>query len=239
MNFHSMQHPSPERRGPRGPVSRAPALRAALSLVLSCCLAACTPREDLSSYSSEWTADFGAGARAPVATLGASNDPSFSGDAGVLSALDAGPTSAPANVTVDAGMPADAGSPGVPPACDAPGELAAVGRCFSIVAQPTSWSAARDACAALGGRLARIESAADAAALSPVLLADTWIGLNDVATEGTMLWDGGGELGPYRPWASDQPDDFDGGEDCVEFLTGDGGWNDRPCTDLRPYACER
>lgn len=68
---------------------------------------------------------------------------------------------------------------------------------------------------------------------------DTWIGLNDLETEGAMRWEGSVELGSYRNWASEQPDDFDGTEDCVELLADGRGWNDRPCTDLRGYVCER
>lgn len=105
--------------------------------------------------------------------------------------------------------------------------------------EAASWAAASAACSAWGGALPRIESSEEEAFLLEGTTGDTWIGLNDLETEGAMRWEGSVELGSYRNWASEQPDDFDGTEDCVELLADGRGWNDRPCTDLRGYVCER
>ena len=36
----------------------------------------------------------------------------------------------------------------------------------------------------------------------------------------------------YKNWDSGEPSDSDAGEDCVEFLKGNGRWNDINCVDL-------
>jgi hypothetical protein len=161
-------------------------------------------------------------------------------------AADAGTASSEGNPALmpepDAGMEvgpdSDGSAPGPVRRCDGPGEFSSrAGRCFSLAAGASSWDAARRACGAWGGTLARIDSRAEAALIATHLATDTWIGLNDLESEGIMRWDGGGELGAYGPWSPNQPDDFLG-EDCVVVST-DGRWNDRPCGDVLPYLCVR
>ena len=196
--------------------------------------------KELSSYSDEPPSSVAAGG-APTAG-GAPSDPAppEANGGGAAGTVDAEVPSTPPAAASDAGTPPDAGVSGQPLACDAPGELSAEGGCYLFGAQAVSWTAASAACESWGGTLARLDTAEEEAALrTRVPPADTWIGLNDVASEGSMLWDGGGAPGLYTHWAAEQPDDFDGTEDCVELLADGRGWNDRPCTDLRVYACER
>ena len=208
------------------------------TIALVCCLAACVPLRDLSSYSEEssTTAVSDARGSTPVDSPGDPAPPETTGEIASPSS-DAGATSGPASVpALEAG---DAGS-NTSPACASPGEfLAAGGGCYLLGVQSASWSEASAACADWGGSLASLESSEEEAALSQNVLADTWIGLNDLASEGDMIWDGGEPLATYSHWATDQPDDFDGLEDCVELLADGRGWNDRACTDLRQYLCER
>lgn len=67
-----------------------------------------------------------------------------------------------------------------------------------------------------------------------------WIGLNDFAQEGSWSWgDGTGiSSGPYRNWASGQPDNRNN-EDCVHMNYGSGRkWNDGQCHIEMPALLE-
>jgi hypothetical protein len=204
-----------------------------------------TPLNDLSSYTGDPRPAAGASSDPPPA-VGSSSDPAQPEGNGGAAAVDAGGPSAPASrAGVDAGdvraaTSPDAGASSEALACDATGELTAAGGCYLLGIQTINWSAASAACDSWGGTLARLDSAEEEAALlARVAPTDTWIGLNDLASEGTMLWEAGGAPSLYTHWAAQQPDDFDGTEDCVELLADGRGWNDRPCTDLRAYLCER
>ncbi|XP_072174986.1 echinoidin-like [Diadema setosum] len=56
-----------------------------------------------------------------------------------------------------------------------------------------------------------------------------WIGLNDLATEGTFVWSDGSDV-DYTPWHTDQPNDYGNAQDCVEFgVEYTYKWNDLRC----------
>lgn len=67
---------------------------------------------------------------------------------------------------------------------------------------------------------------------------DIWIALNDVAVEGSWVWEDGVALGAYKSWNSNEPN---GGrnENCVEMYDGNGKWNDMSCGDGRYYVCKK
>lgn len=228
---------------PKPPVARRCGLHVAGPLL--CCTLACTPLRDLSSYSSTASSNAGIAGSAPASVVDTGNEPApledgQGGGPAQPDAPDAAAPSTPATNAGASGSSVDAGQPVAVAPCDAADEVSAAdGRCSLVVAQAATWDAASAACADWGGALARVDSAEREAELSALTGADMWIGLNDRQTEGSMVWDGGGTLGTFRHWATDQPDDFDGSEDCVELLADGRGYNDRPCTDLRPYVCER
>jgi hypothetical protein len=214
-------------------------------------MVACTPLRDLSTYSGEPESNAGAGSGTVGAVVGTPSDPASRRDvAGAASGGGTVELGSPVPVvesdvgSSDAGSsdagPSDAGSSSPTLACDGPGDVAAeAGGCYTFVAEAASWATASAVCSAWGGALAQIESSDEEAFVLEGTSANTWVGLNDRETEGSMRWDGGAELGTYSNWAAEQPDDFDGTEDCVELLADGRGWNDRPCTDLRVYVCER
>ena len=54
--------------------------------------------------------------------------------------------------------------------------------------------------------------------------------MTDLAQEGNFIWGQDNSSPSYNYWDTDQPDNFDGDEDCV-VLTGkhEMKWNDIPC----------
>ena len=212
--------------------------------LLSCVLmgSACLPREDLSSYTG-----------GTVAVV--SNTPDASTDPPPAPAPpdpdDSDPEVIEGPLPVDDGEPSDrtdAGSDGPSRAdaapvsiCQGPGEFASAvaDSCYLLSSEPVLWLEARSACRAWGGDLVSIESAFEDAFLTDRFASNTWIGANDRAQEGTMVWSTGVPV-VYTNWSEQQPDDFMGGEDCIEKWISDGQWNDRPCDgNAQPYLCER
>ena len=63
-----------------------------------------------------------------------------------------------------------------------------------------------------------------------------WIGVNDIANEGTFVYDSSGTTIVYENWNPGEPNDA-GGEDCTEINYGN--WNDMPCTWNLPFVCEK
>ena len=89
-----------------------------------------------------------------------------------------------------------------------------------------SGAVALETCATLGGHLATISSAEENTYLTSLISVGTWIGLNDLAVEGTFVWVTG-EPVVYTNWDSGEPNNNGafGNEDYVELLTN-GTWND-------------
>jgi lectin-like protein len=102
-----------------------------------------------------------------------------------------------------------------------------------------------------------LENPADAELLTQIGASDSsdetewiWVG-NGVALDGFQFWEGdsaddGGEAvgGAYQNWATSEPNDDTGGEDCgVLSVFGSenraaGQWDDRDCNIELPFLCE-
>lgn len=68
-----------------------------------------------------------------------------------------------------------------------------------------------------------------------------WIGINDVGTEGVWKWAGDDlfTAGTYTNWDNQQPDNYDGNEDCgVLWVDRKGKWNDGSCGNRYGFVCE-
>lgn len=107
---------------------------------------------------------------------------------------------------------------------------------------PATWQVAQTTCVRDGGELAMLDSEAENTALFKSLgakniLANVWIGLSDEAIEGQFRWISGDSL-VVPMWRSGEPNDA-GGEDCVEWGSADGRWNDLSCTTGLPSLCEK
>ena len=65
--------------------------------------------------------------------------------------------------------------------------------------------------------------------IDPGFEKEFWLGLTDVETEGTFLWEDGSNLA-YENWNATQPNNY-GGQDCGHvMITRLRTWNDDSCT---------
>ncbi len=97
------------------------------------------------------------------------------------------------------------------------------------------WLSAQAEAKELGGNLVTVNDQAEQDFLKRVFFSDTnrddlyWIGLNDIAQEGTFVWVSG-EPVTYTNWAPGEPNDFPPGEDAVVINwirdLNNGAWND-------------
>lgn len=113
--------------------------------------------------------------------------------------------------------------------------LAPDGSCLVHVQSPVTYANAKIGCAALGmgAHLALLKNAAlDTFAETFIGTLDTWIGANDLATEGTFLWEDGTALA-FTNWAMGEPNNAGNAyqEDCaiIAGARATKQWDDRPC----------
>jgi hypothetical protein len=97
-----------------------------------------------------------------------------------------------------------------------------------------TWQTHQATCVADGTRLAIPVNQAELDAL--VTGGEVWLGLSDLAVEGTFMTVVG-TTPPFLPWAPTQPDNFNANEDCVLGLTT-ARLDDRPCAFPRRAICE-
>eukprot|EP01083_Nonionella_stella_P066826 176314_1 len=100
-----------------------------------------------------------------------------------------------------------------------------------------TWKGANDYCKeTYGTELATVSKASlqnDARGLCTNYGDVCFIGLTDSVSEGSFKWIDGTPYG-YTNWAPNQPDNYEGGENCVEMISTDGKWND-VCCDCSGY----
>ena len=116
------------------------------------------------------------------------------------------------------------------------------GRGYQFCLTGKTWQAAEAACVADGYHLVTIEDQAEQdfvfQSANGFSNNKFWIGLNDLATEGTFVWSGGAPVG-YTNWQAGEPNNAGGGEDCAQinrFYPVDT-WNDEPCNQALAYIC--
>eukprot|EP01046_Picozoa_sp_COSAG06_P029243 COSAG06_NODE_2697_length_6436_cov_8.420546_3_plen_654_part_00 len=125
------------------------------------------------------------------------------------------------------------------------------GSCFKLfgddaLGTPLGWAEAEEECRLLGSHLASVTSAEQQAAVGRLAGGTNrvWIGLNDMAEEGSFVWSDGEPL-EYSNWY--HWDESQTGRDYC-FSCGDGisitqmthyQWNDHDQLDLLPYICAK
>ncbi|XP_059154441.1 lectin BRA-3-like [Physella acuta] len=95
------------------------------------------------------------------------------------------------------------------------------GNCYLLVRTAVKWGEAKKACEDIGGTLATVSSEtlmSDIRSAFNFYEMSYWIGLNDIATEGTYVWteDGSTASGISGLWGEDRPVTEPGNEfDCI------------------------
>eukprot|EP00058_Branchiostoma_floridae_P026532 XP_002612023.1 hypothetical protein BRAFLDRAFT_86994 [Branchiostoma floridae] len=119
--------------------------------------------------------------------------------------------------------------------------------CYKAFNTEKTFSGAAEACHDDGGTLAIPRDADTNAFLISLYnsLSDNrafLFGLHDWREEGRFEWVDGSALGTYNSWGPDQPDNYDGIEDCVHFDARPGPqedtWNDTPCYKAYLFICQ-
>jgi hypothetical protein len=114
--------------------------------------------------------------------------------------------------------------------------------CYYACNGTASWSEAQDDCTQVGC-LATIESQAEqdciTATTVPTNGSPVWIGAHQPSAtyEPTSGWQWACGSSTFAKWASFEPNDLTGDQDCAE-LTSSGLWNDVTCSVARRFVCE-
>lgn len=115
------------------------------------------------------------------------------------------------------------------------------GRSYAFCTLLRVWTDARGECMKRGGDLVVIDDAAENADLAAQGAATmgttgTWfIGLHDLAVEGTFVWLDTG-MGGFSSWGPGEPNDLEG-EDCTALIDN-ALWNDQDCELATHFVCE-
>merc|ERR1712154_404192 len=103
------------------------------------------------------------------------------------------------------------------------------GSCYLIGPSTHKWFEAQVYCWDQGGYLAEVTSEEEFSLLEKYFLQDGvyyWIGLSDVASEGEFRWMESHGVLDWANWASNEPNNNGGDEDCVGMDGGRGhGWS--------------
>lgn len=66
-----------------------------------------------------------------------------------------------------------------------------------------------------------------------------WIGGSDQINENDFIWSKSGNSVNLTQWSPNEPNDYQGNEDCIEMDALHGKWNDMPCGSTYPFICEK
>jgi hypothetical protein len=128
------------------------------------------------------------------------------------------------------------------------------GHRYMLCPDKIPYTAARDSCRSYGMRLARLTGGQEHSFLRLRSQQDAYpkfhIGASDALQEGVWLWDDGTQFwsgaaagtavgGRYAFWASGEPNNQGGNENCAEVQSIQG-WNDSVCDfEAKPFICKQ
>jgi hypothetical protein len=117
------------------------------------------------------------------------------------------------------------------------GYTAAGDGCYRLITTTMNQATALTNCQSDGGTLAKIDNATENSVVQTFMGADSWIGANDITTEGTWQWADGSSLA-YSNWNSGEPNNSGGNQDCGYIYFSGGKWDDDTCTVSKRAVCE-
>jgi len=105
-------------------------------------------------------------------------------------------------------------------------------RVYTYHPELKSWYNAKEYCASNGGNLATARNEAENDKIFELREGvDAWIGYTDLGAyseEGVWVWQEDKSTADFINWATDEPDDAGGNEDCA-LLLSDKTWSDADC----------
>jgi hypothetical protein len=112
-------------------------------------------------------------------------------------------------------------------------------RAYRRIGTSTSWESQVAACRADGANvyLAIPGDATELQAILTLASSDVWVGISDIATEGSFVTVLEG-VPAILPWAPMQPDNSGGGSNCVLALSASATYDDRRCITAAIAVCE-
>ncbi|KAM7438973.1 hypothetical protein ABFA07_011593 [Porites harrisoni] len=114
------------------------------------------------------------------------------------------------------------------------------GFCYFTSKNCQNWTTALDKCRQENSALVDVQNNEENVFLQHLHNgAKSWLGLNDIFTEGSFTWADRG-TGNFTAWAKNQPNNFRD-EDCVHTLGVEYKyeWNDVKCSDCHQYTCKK
>jgi hypothetical protein len=121
-------------------------------------------------------------------------------------------------------------------------ECAVSTSCYYVCEAQVHWDTAESYCKEVGG-LATIDAQAEqecvTAASHPTNSSPVWIGFFQSTSAGEPAngWSWAYGASPYTNWATYEPIDLAGDQDCAAMTSG-GEWSDTPCSYTRRFVCE-
>ncbi|XP_077379840.1 uncharacterized protein LOC144020342 [Festucalex cinctus] len=114
--------------------------------------------------------------------------------------------------------------------------------CYFASSSTKSWYMSRNYCQGEGADLVIINSREEMVFVNGLYSTnrEVWLGLTDEGVEGRWKWVDGTAL-TLKFWADDQPNSYNGDQDCAEFWyrsSGKSEWNDEKCSTHRYWVCE-
>ncbi|XP_026181880.1 ladderlectin-like [Mastacembelus armatus] len=111
-------------------------------------------------------------------------------------------------------------------------------RCFAFVPRAMSWADAQKNCRSLDANLASVLDSREDRLIQKMIGDGTaaWLGGTDAKQEGNWYFI---DRTPFRytNWATGQPDNWQGNENCLHITAEEKLWNDLNCDQLLPSVC--
>ncbi|XP_046543030.1 C-type lectin-like [Haliotis rubra] len=119
------------------------------------------------------------------------------------------------------------------------------GGCYFLFEDSEEWPQANTVCGLHSAYLVTLETANENAfaknyaRTKQVHSSNVWIGANDMMTSNQFRWTEGDKKVTFTDWARGEPNNSNGGENCVQLDRSHSyQWNDALCHNRNHFICE-